>query len=151
MAEFIDFEAVTEQDETVLVETDDEENEENEVSDVDSFIDDSEKIGESDARFYRQLDNIDRPVNETLKEEYEQSLAEIENFDEFSNFCKSSENELCEVGEFKDSAQRLEKFDETFLKSEEHNSFPELILYAVRFSVTQKTDVYTGDDFKEDN
>ena len=80
MAEFIDFEAITEQDETVLVETDDEEDEENEVSDVDSFIDDNEKIAESDAKFYRQLENIDKSVDETLKEECEQSLAEIENF-----------------------------------------------------------------------
>ena len=76
------------------------------VSDVDSSIDNNEKIGESDATFYRQLENIDRPVDETLKEEYEQSLAEIKNFDEFSNFCESTEDELGKVDEFKDSAKR---------------------------------------------
>ena len=86
MAEFIDFEAVTEQDETVAADTDGEEDEENEVSDVDFFIYNNKKIGESDATFYRQLENIDRPVSESLKEE--QSLAEIENFQIFANHLK---------------------------------------------------------------
>ena len=73
MADFIDFEAVTDQNETVVIETDDEEDEESEVSDIDSFIDDDKKVGEND---------------ETLQEEYELSLAEVENFDDFSNFCE---------------------------------------------------------------
>ena len=56
MADFIDFEAVTDQNETVVIETDDEEDEESEVSDIDSFIDDDKKVGEND---------------ETLQEEYD--------------------------------------------------------------------------------
>ena len=122
MADFIDFEAVTDQNETVVIETDDEEDEESEVSDIDSFI----------------------------EEEYELSLAEVENFDDFSNFCEYSEDELGKVDEFKNSNKRLEKFEETlFPKSEEHTSFPNSILYAVRFDDTKNIDVCSDGEFEE--
>ena len=135
MADFIDFEAVTDQNETFVIETDDEEDEESEVSDIDSFIDDDKKVGEND---------------ETLQEEYELSLAEVENFDDFSNFCEYSEDELGKVDEFKNSNKRLEKFEETlFPKSEEHNSFPNSILYAVRFDDTKNIDVCSDGEFEE--
>ena len=85
MAEFIDFEAVTEREtETGTVE-EEENDEENEVSDIDSFIDDTEKEDDGVA-FYRQLENMNKPIDQTPQEEYELSLAEIENFDDFLIF-----------------------------------------------------------------
>ena len=102
MAQFMDFETVVEPEaETVTVE-EEENDEENQVSDVDSLIDDAEKE-DDEIDFYRQLENSNKPIDQTLQEECELSLAEIENFDDFFNFCESSENELGPVDEFKDS------------------------------------------------
>ena len=150
MAEFIDFEAVVETEaETVTVE-EEENDEENQVCDVDSFLDDAEKEND-DVDFYRQLENTNKSIDQTLQEEYELSLAEIENFDDFSNFCESSEDELGPVDEFKDSNKRLEKFEETLIpKSENHNTFPDVIFYGVRFNVTEKSNICSDNDFQEE-
>ena len=147
MADFIHFETTTtDENGTIGIENDDEEDE---VSEVDSFIDDNGK--DNDVSFYRQFENVDKSIDETLKEEYENSLVEIENFNDFSNFCKSSEKGLGEVDEFKDSDKRLEKFESTlFPKSEEkHNSFPNSILYAFWFDITHKINACTDDEFKD--
>ena len=147
MGDFIHFETTTtDENGTIKIENDDEEDE---VSDVDSFIDDNEK--DNDVSFYRQLKNVDKSIDETLKEEYENSLVKIENFNDFSNFYESSEEELGEVDEFKDSDKRLGKFERAlFPKSEEkHNSFPDSILYALRFDITHKIDACTDDEFKD--
>ena len=150
MAEFIDFEAVVETEaETVTVE-EEENDEENQVCDVDSFLDDAEKEND-DVDFYRQLENTNKSIDQTLQEEYELSLAEIENFDDFSNFCEPSEDELGPVDEFKDSNKRLEKFEETLIpKSENHNTFPDVIFYGVRFNVTEKSNICSDNDFQEE-
>ena len=150
MAEFIDFEAVVETEaETVTVE-EEENDEENQVCDVDSFLDDAEKEND-DVDFYRQLENTNKSIDQTLQEEYELSLAEIENFDNFSNFCESSEDELGPVDEFKDSNKRLEKFEETLIpKSENHNTFPDVIFYGVRFNVTEKSNICSDNDFQDE-
>ena len=119
MADFIYFETTTtDENGTTEIENDDEEDE---VTDVDSFIDDNEK--DNDVSFYRQFENVDKSIDETLKEEYKNSLVEIENFNDFSNFCESSEEEIGEVHEFKDSNKRLEKFESTLSPKfeEKHN------------------------------
>lgn len=154
MAEFIEFEAVTEASDTVVIdETDDEENgnKENEVSDVDSFNDDTEKGEQNDVKFYRQLENVSKLTDKTLQQEYKLSLIEAENFNDFSNFCESSKVELGTVDEFKDSGKRLEKFEDTlFSKFEEHNTFSDSILYEVRFNVTEKRNLCPDNNFQED-
>ena len=100
---------------------------------------------------YRQLENIYKPIDQTLQEEYKLSLAKIENFDDFSNFCESSEDESGPVDEFKGSNKRLEKFEETFItKSENHNTFPDAIFYGVRFNTTEKSNICSDNDFKEE-
>ena len=147
MADLIHFETTTtDENGTIEIENDDDEDE---VSDVDSFIDDNEK--DNGVSFYRQFENVDKSIDETVKEEYENSLVEIENFNDFSNFCESSEEELGEVDEFKDSDKMLEKLESTlFPKSEEkYNSFPNLILYALQFNITHKIDACTDDEFKD--
>ena len=41
-----------------------------------------------------------------IKEEYEKALEDIENFDEISNLCESSEEEL-EIDDFKNAKEKL--------------------------------------------
>ena len=117
MAEFIDFEGIIKpKTETVTVE-EEENDEENELSDIDSFIYDIEKE-DDDVAFYRQLENINKLIDQTLQEEYDLSFTEIENFNDFSNFSESLEDELAPVDEFKDSNKRLEKFEGTLIPNQ---------------------------------
>ena len=94
---------------------------------------------------------MNKPIDQTPQEECELSLAEIENFDDFSNFCESSEDELGPVDEFKDSNKRLEELEEILIpKYENHNTFPDTIFYGVRFDVTKKSDICSDNDFQQD-
>ena len=100
MAQFIDFEVDVEADA-----------EENEVSDYDSdldsllsFIDNQEKGNE--LGFFRSFNNVETDIEETLKKEYEDGLKDIENLDEISNLCESSEEEL-EIDDFKNSEVKI--------------------------------------------
>ena len=105
--EFVDFEAV--------VVSDNEVGSEDEVSDVDSlksFIDDKTEF-EEDRTYYHNFENVTKPVDETLAEEFDESMREIDNFDEVSNFCESSEEEEHQIDEFKDVEKRIKKFEET--------------------------------------
>ena len=113
MADFINFEATTvadENQENVVVGNIDADEGVNDIDSLDSFIDNESCNIASDRSFYHQLENVDNSIDDTLKEEYQKRLVEIENFDDFSNFCESSEEELGEVDEFKESEKRLEKF-----------------------------------------
>ena len=155
MTEFIDFEAVTEnQVEPVVIDDDDVEEEGKQVSDLESlksFIDDDKEM-DNDRSFDQQFDNLNNSIEETLKEEYDKSLVDIENFINFSNFCESSEDEG-ETDEFKDSEKRLERFEDTLFPTSNHeiNTFPNAILFAVRFATTQKTNICDNAELKEIN
>ena len=86
MADFINFEVIVE---------DEIQKEENEVSDSDSdslssFIDNEET--EDDVNFYRNVDNVETNIEQTLTNEYDKSLKEIDNFDEIPNLCEKSED-----------------------------------------------------------
>ena len=84
MAEFINFE--------VGVEEDNNEEEENEVSDdsdldsLSSFIDNKET--ENDVNFYRNFDNVETDIEQTLKAEYDRGLEDIESFDGIQIYVK---------------------------------------------------------------
>ena len=77
--EFIGFKATTANDKEV--------GSEDEVSDVDSlksFIDDDNKTEiEKDRTFYRNFENVTKPVDETLAEEFHESMREVENLTRF--------------------------------------------------------------------
>ena len=82
-------------------------------------------------------------------------MREAEQFDEFSNFCESSEEED-EVDEFKDVGKRIEKFEETLHSIVDTNndggaqhSFIYAILYALRFDVSDKLNVCTEKELQE--
>ena len=98
--EFLDFEATVE----------DQVGSKDEVSAVDSlnsFIDDAAEEEENSNRpFYCNFENVTRSIDETLAEELEKSMREVEKFDEVSNFCESSEEEG-EVKEFKEVEKRI--------------------------------------------
>ena len=97
MVDFIDFEATAadeNQENVVVGNVDDEEEEVSDIDLLDSFIDNESCNITNDRSFYHQLENVDNSIDDTVKEEYEKSLAEIENFDDFSNFCESSKEEL---------------------------------------------------------
>ena len=86
MADFINFEVIVE---------DEVQKEENEVSDSDSdslssFIDNEET--EDDVNFYHNVDNVETNIEQTLTNEYDKSLKEIDNFDEIPNLCEKSED-----------------------------------------------------------
>ena len=98
--EYVNFEAV--------VASNNEVGSKDEVSDADfleSFIDDKTEV-EKNRKYYRNFKNITKPVDETLAEEFDESMCEIENFDEVSNFCESFEEEG-QIDEFKDVEKRI--------------------------------------------
>ena len=153
--EFIDFEATVASD---TVTSDDEVGSEDEVSDVDSLksfiVDDKTEVEEEDSSriFYRNFENVTRSLNETSA--FDESMREVEKFDEVSNFCESSEEEG-EVDEFKDVEKRMEKFEETLHpvtangSEEETSSFVYAVLFALRFDVSEKFKVCTENELQE--
>ena len=110
--EFVDSEAPVSSNNEVG--SDNEAGSEDEVSDINSlksFIDDNMEIEEV-RTYYCNFENVTKSADETLAEEFYESIHEIENFDEVSNFCNSSEEEGLS-DEFKDVEKRIEKFEET--------------------------------------
>ena len=148
MADFINFEVSVE---------DEVQEEENEVSDCDldslsSFTDN--EVTEHDVNFYRNFDNVETDIEQTLKDEYDKSLEEIDDFDEISNLCESSQDEA-EIDEFENAAEKVKCFGETLMpktKSEEetdYNNLIKVILYAISFDKQNKTDICDKNDFKK--
>ena len=154
MADFINFEVSVEDQ---VQEEEEEEEEEIEVSNSDldslsSFIDNEET--EDDVNFYRNFDNVESDIEETLKNEYDKSLEEIDDFDKISNLCESSEDEA-EIDEFENAAEKVKCFGETLMpktkpeEETEHNNFIKVILYAIRFDKQNKTDISDKNEFKK--
>ena len=88
-----------------------------------------------------------------IKEEYEKGLEDIENFDEISNLCESSEEEL-EIDDFKDAKEKIENFNETLFpktnnENIENNRLITVLLLAIRFDKVGKTNVCNFEEFKE--
>ena len=151
MAEFIDFEVGVE-------EYKNEEEEENEVSgdsDLDSlssFIDNEET--ENDVSFYQNFGNVETAIEQTLTAEYDGGLGDIEEFDEISNLCESSEEEA-EIDKFETLAEKVKCFGKSLLPKTkldeeiEHNNFIRIILYAIRYDKENKTDLCDKNEFKK--
>ena len=147
MASFIDFEV------RVDDEDKDKDNKVSDDSDAESllsFIDDN--VQTNDANFYQSFDNKETDIDERLVKEYEKGLQEINNLDDISNLCETSEEEN-EIDDFKNSEQRIDKFKKTlFPKSKENdepNSFISVILHAIRFQKEQKTNICSKGNSKE--
>ena len=85
MAEYINFEAEAEhieQDEVSNLSDNESEN---------SFIDDQDQ--DTDVNFYRGFTNVENDINQVLQDSYNESLKDIDNFDEISNLCYGSKEE----------------------------------------------------------
>ena len=89
-----------------------------------------------------------------IKEEYEKGQEDIENFDEISNLCESSEEEL-EIDDFKNAKKKkFENFNETLFpktnnENIENNRLINVLLLAIRFDKVGKTNVCNFEEFKE--
>ena len=124
MAEFIEFEVGVEED--IEEEEDDKVSDDSDLDSLSSFIDNKEK--DNDVSFYCSFNNVETDIEETLKAEYEKGLYNIQNFDEISNLCESSENEP-EIDDFNRSSEKVKNFSESLLpqsNSDEetvHNNF----------------------------
>ena len=110
MADFINFEVDVEDDSDH-----DEEVSDNSDSDsLKSFIDNEEVYNDVD--FYCNFNNIETDFEQTLKEEYNRGLHDGENFEEISNLCESSEDEL-EIDDFRNSEEKMKIFSKNLPKS----------------------------------
>ena len=104
--------------------------------------------------FIINLKNFNVFVDETLEEDYEKSLVDIENL-ECSDFCETSEEEG-EIDEFKDVEKRVEKFKETLLplpsknENDNINSFVNAILFPIRFDLEEKTNTCSLSDLRQE-
>ena len=130
MAEYINFEAEAEdieQDEVSNLSDNESEN---------SFIDDQDQ--DTDVNFYTGFTNVENDINQVLQDSYNESLKDIDNFDEISSLCYGSEEES-EIDDFKNFKASLQKFEETLfprVDDEDHKVHDQIcyvILYALRF------------------
>ena len=113
-----------------------------------SFIE-NEQVHDDDVNFYRDFDNIETDIEQTLKEEYGTGLEDIENFEEISNLCKGSEDEL-EIDDFKNAKEKIVNFNETlFPTHDKSNQLINVLLLAIRFDKVVKTNVCDQNEFKE--
>ena len=121
-------------------------------SDLDSlksFIE-NEQVHDDDVNFYRDFDNIETDIEQTLKEEYGTGLEDIENFEEISNLCKGSEDEL-EIDDFKNAKEKIVSFNETLFPNthDKNNRLINVLLLVIRFDKVGKTNVCDQNEFKE--
>ena len=83
------------------------------------FIDDTDQ--NTDVNFYRGFTNVENDIKQVLQETNEESLKDLDNFDEISNLCYGSEEDL-EIDDFKNSEADIKKFEDTlFPKVDKEN------------------------------
>ena len=115
---------------------DDEVRDSSDLDFLSSFIENEET--DNDINFYCTFNNVEADIEETLTDEYEKVLQDIGNFDEISNLCEISEEEL-EIDDFDNSAEKVKKFSESLVpksnenEETEHNNFIRAILYALKY------------------
>ena len=91
MAQFINFEVDVDNEES---DNGKEVSDDSDLDSLKSFIVDNEEVNDNDVNLYRTFNNVETDIEQTLKEEYQKGLKVVENFDEISNLCESSEEEL---------------------------------------------------------
>ena len=150
MAQFINFEVDVDNEES---DNGKEVSDDSDLDSLKSFIVDNEEVNDNDVNFYRTFNNVETDIEQTLKEEYERGLEDIENFDEISNLCESSEEEL-EIDNFKNAKEKIENFNETLFpktnnENIENNRLINVFLLVIRFDKVSKTNVCNFEEFKE--
>ena len=148
MSDFINFEAGIDEDVGK-----DENDEVSDISEIEpDFIDDQEV--NTDINLYRQFDNVENDIEQVLRETYNEAIEDIENFDEISNLCDGSEDEI-EIDDFKNFELEIKKFNESLFprvdneNEKAENQFCKVVLYALRFDKTELKDTCNNEDFKK--
>ena len=140
MAEFIDFEVKVSDTEKAK---DDEDEVCNDYS-LNSFINDSSSDSDGkktkEESFYHKFDNMETSVDEILRQEYDQSVQDIDDID-LSNLWESSEEEN-KIDQFTESEKRVEKSTETLFpiskKDRTINSLTNTTLFNIRYFLEDK-------------
>ena len=109
MAQFINFEVDVDNEES---DNGKEVSDDSDLDSLKSFIVDNEEVNDNDGNFHLTLNNVETDIEHTLTEQYEKGLEDIENFDEISNLCEISEEEL-EIEDLKNAKEKIENFSET--------------------------------------
>ena len=150
MAEFINFE-VRVKDDKEHKKVSNNSDLDSDVDSISSFIDDEEQGNDID--FYRNFNNVETDIEQTLKNEYDEGVKDLQDFDKISNLCQRSEDEA-EIYNFEKTAEKIKAFTESLLpniESEngtEQNNFIRVILYALRFDKTNKKDICEKNELK---
>ena len=150
MAEFINFE-VSVKDDKEHKKVSNNSDLDSDVDSISSFIDDEEQGNDID--FYHNFNNVETDIEQTLKSEYDEGIKDLQDFDEISNLCQSSEDEA-EIDNFEKASEKIKAFTESLLlniESEngtEQNNFIRVILYALRFDKTNKKDICEKNELK---
>ena len=143
MAEFINFE-VSVKDDKEHKKVSNNSDLDSDVDSISSFIDDEEQGNDID--FYCNFNNVETDIEQTLKNEYDEGVKDLQDFDKISNLCQRSEDEA-EIYNFEKASEKIKAFTESLLpniESEngtEQNNFIRVILYALRFDKTNKKDI----------
>ena len=115
------------------------------------FIDDTDQ--NTDVNFYRGFTNVENDIKQVLQETNEESLKDLDNFDEISNLCYGSEEDL-EIDDFKNSEVDIKKFEDTLFPKVDkenqkvYNQICYTILYASKFDKNKSTDEYNVTEFR---
>ena len=121
------------------------------VDSISSLIDVEEQGNGID--FYHNFNNVKTDIKQTLKNEYDEGIKDLQDFDEISNLCQISEDEA-EIENFEKASEKIKAFTESLLpniESEngtEQNNFIRVILYALRFDKTNKKDICDKNELK---
>ena len=148
MAQIINFEAEAE-----MVELDDGKEDDEASNFSESSVIDDQAV-ENDVVFYRQFANVENDINNVLDEAHDETLQDIEQFDEISNLDDGPDNEI-EIGQFESCETHLNKFKETLFPNVEEekqkieNQFCEAIVYALRYQKNGKKSICTNQDFEK--
>ena len=148
MSDFINFEAGIDEDIGK-----DKNDDVSDISEIEpDFIDDQEV--NTDINLYRQFDNVENDTEQVLRETYNETIEYIENFDEISNLCDGSEDEI-EIDDFKNFELEIKKFNESLFPRVDNenekveNQFCKVVLYALRFDKRELKDTCNNEDFEK--
>ena len=141
MAQFINFEVDVDNEES---DNGKEVSDDSDLDSLKSFIAGNEEVNDNIVNFYRTFNNVETD---------EDTVEDIENFDEISNLCESSEEEL-EIDNFKNAKEKIENFNETLFpktnnENIENNRLINVFLLVIRFDKVSKTNVCNFEEFKE--
>ena len=107
------------------------------------FIDDAEY--DENVENYQAFDKVSRDYDDAIND----SLSCFDFSQEATNYCSDNEFEEAVVGNFKDSKKKVDEFKKTLVNphgNDNSDSFFFAILHAIRFQLTEETNVCENED-----